>query len=311
MDLSLFDYEFPRELVAQRPTEKRDSSRLMVLDRKRQTWGHQSFPDFVDFFRSGDLLILNDSKVLPVRLLGQTADGKKIEALLLTEAGPGGAKQTRYEIYPKRLRDIPLESIQWRVAVPPLPPYIKRPSLDDYSAEDFSRYQTLFARNPGSAAAPTSGFHFTKEILDQLKQKGVLIYFVTLHVGQDTFQPVRVEQIQDHQMHGELYSVPADTAAALLLAKKEGRPVMACGTTAVRALESWAAGESSPTHLFITPGFEFKIVDRLLTNFHQPKSTLLMLVSAFAGREFVLQAYAEAVRKKYRLFSYGDCMLIE
>ncbi|MDO8462648.1 MAG: S-adenosylmethionine:tRNA ribosyltransferase-isomerase [Deltaproteobacteria bacterium] len=273
MDLSLFDYSYPKELVAQRPLEKRDDSRLMVLDRSNKTWSHQVFGDITTYFKEGDLLVLNDA-----------------EADLI----PFG-----------------------ETLVPPLPPYIKRKKLCDFTDEDFERYRTIYAKSPGSKAAPTAGFHFTKEILDTLRKKGVLIQTVTLHVSHDTYKPIRSENILDHPMHGEEYQIPQETAAAIQKAKSEGRRVIAVGTTTTRALESWAidvrAGlkpAPTTTSLFITPGYRFKIIDALLTNFHRPHSTVLVLVSSFAGREFILSAYQEAVAQRYRLFSYGDCMLI-
>ncbi|MBI1909537.1 MAG: S-adenosylmethionine:tRNA ribosyltransferase-isomerase [Deltaproteobacteria bacterium] len=266
MDLSLFDYHFPKESVAQKPLEKRDDSHLMVLDRGDRRWSHHSFRGVPQFFKKGDLLVMNNAE----------AD------LVPFEGG----------------------------LVPPLPPYIKRKHRTDFTDEDTQRYRTVYASVPGSKAAPTAGFHFTGEILQKLKENGVQQAFLTLHISHDTYKPIRTQNILDHPMHGEEYQIPEETADAVLRAKQEGRRIIAVGTTTVRALESWALAPAIKTNLFITPGFRFQIVNALLTNFHRPRSTLLVMVSAFAGREFILKAYEEAIREKYRLFSYGDCMLI-
>lgn len=279
MNLSLFDYEFPKELVAQHPLTKRDDSKLMVVHRTEKTWEHRYFPDLISYLKSGDLLVLNNASADLIEF-----DGKK---------------------------------------VPPLPPYIKRKKIEHFTEEDFERYRTVYARVPGSKAAPTAGFHFTDEVLEQIQNKGVEIKFITLTVDYDTYKPIRTPNILDHPMHGEFYEIPEETQASILRAKKEGRRVIAVGTTSVRALESWVnvrvplgaphlqgAASSAPTRLFIHPGYKFQIVDALLTNFHRPRSTVLVMVSAFAGRELIVSAYQEAIREKYRLFSYGDCMLI-
>jgi S-adenosylmethionine:tRNA ribosyltransferase-isomerase len=277
MDLSLFDYAFPKELVAQHPPARREDSRMMVVNRETGLWEHRRFSSFPDFLRQDDLLILNNAQ----------ADFVEVEGRL----------------------------------VPPLPPYIKRKKATNFSPEDFERYRTVYGSAPGSKAAPTAGFHFSREMLEGIKKKGVEIRFVTLHVSYDTYKPIRSANILEHPMHGEFYEIPEATIQAILSAKKEKRRVIAVGTTSVRALESWALGQEKGipsttsfqgnTKLFISPGFEFKIVDALLTNFHRPRSTVLVMVSTFAGRELILKAYAEAIREKYRLFSYGDCMLIE
>lgn len=266
MDFSLFNYPFPKELVAQHPLPHREDSRMMVLHRETKTWEHRRFPDFPDYLQEGDLLVLNDA-------------------------------------------DADLVPVEGKM-VPALPPYIKRKKAADFSEEDFQRYRTVYAAKPGSKAAPTAGFHFTEEILGKIRNRGIEIRFVTLHVSFDTFKPIRSSNILEHPMHGESFEIPDATARSVLKAKEEGRRVIAVGTTATRALESWAAKVPSPTRLFITPGYQFRIVDILLTNFHRPRSTVLVLVSALAGREFILSAYEEAIREKYRLFSYGDCMLI-
>lgn len=266
MNLSLFDYPFPKELVAQHPLPQREVSRMLVLHRHTDQQEHQQFLHLPEYLRPGDLLILNNA---------------------LADLIP----------YEGRL-------------VPPLPPYIKRKRGDDFTEEDFGRYRTIYGTIPGSKAAPTAGFHFTEEMLKKIRQQGVETYFLTLHVGYDTYKPIRTPSILDHPMHGEGFEIPPETAQAILRAKKEGRRIMAVGTTVVRALESWARGMHPKTALFIYPPFEFKIVDFLLTNFHRPRSTVLVMVSAFAGRERILKAYEEAIQKRYRLFSYGDCMLI-
>lgn len=269
MDLSLFDYEFPKELTAQHPPLHREDSRMMVLDRQTKTWQHRHFRDLPSFLRSGDVLVMNNA----------LADLVEMEGKL----------------------------------VPALPPYIKRKKPEDFTEEDFQRYRTVYGEKPGSKAAPTAGFHFSESMLATLRAAGVEIHFVTLHVSFDTFKPIRSQNVLEHPMHGEAYEIPETTAAAVLKAKQEGRRVIAVGTTSVRALESGANASFVPTKdtkLFITPGYKFQIVDAMITNFHRPRSTVLVLVSSFAGREFILNAYAEAVREKYRLFSYGDCMLI-
>lgn len=266
MDLSLFDYQFPKELTAQHPLPRREDSRMMVLDRASKTQEHRTFADFPSFLRAGDVLVMNNALADLVEM-----DGK---------------------------------------LVPALPPYIKRKKAEDFTEEDFKRYRTVYGEKPGSKAAPTAGFHFGKETLAKVRSLGVEVRFVTLHVSYDTYKPIRSPNVLEHPMHGESFEIPEETAQAVKKAKQEGRRVIAVGTTSVRALESWAGNLSATTSLFITPGYEFKVVDAMLTNFHRPKSTVLVMVSSFAGREFILNAYAEAVREKYRFFSYGDCMLI-
>lgn len=263
MDLSLFDYPFPKELTAQHPLPRRDDSRLMVVHRGEKKWEHRHFPDLLEYLKAGDVLVMNDAHADLIDFGGKL--------------------------------------------VPPLPPYIKRKKPEDFTAEDLERYRTVYASKPGSKAAPTAGFHMTKELLKKIRQKGVEIRFVTLQVGYDTYKPIRTPSILDHTMHGEGFNIPPETAETVLKAKKEGRRVVAVGTTTVRTLESW---EGASTTLFIYPGYKFKIIDALVTNFHRPRSTVLVMVSALAGRELILSAYEEAIREKYRLFSYGDAMLI-
>lgn len=340
MQLRDFNYTFPQELIAHYPADKRDSSRMMVLDRTGRTIDHRSFVHFSDYFKRGDVLVLNDSKVFLGRLFGKKKTGGNIEVLLLREIesnvwecmannsrrlGKGVELIFSNELSGTILdEDGDIRRIQLtfkgsfsdiieNIGHVPLPPYIKRA---DEPLVDRDRYQTVYAEKTGSAAAPTAGFHFTSEILDSLKKRGVRIVYVTLHVGAGTFLPIRTENICDHSMHGEFYTVPEETAKVINQAKEEGRSITAVGTTAVRTLESACdkSGriESGPgyTEKFIYPTYRFCVVDRLLTNFHQPKSTLLVLVSAFAERDLIFKAYEEAIEKRYRLFSYGDCMII-
>lgn len=345
MQLNDFDFELPEELIAQHPASQRDASRLMCLDRRKQTISSQLFIDIFAHFKSGDVLVINDTRVIPARLLGRKRTGGKVEILLVRKAvgraneewfcltksaktlQPGTCVELADDLTAEIL-DAPCPTTPYRrvrfvtpgdflqrveeVGHLPLPPYIKRQD----EATDRERYQTVFAREAGAVAAPTAGLHFTEEVLRRLAGQGVEIVPLTLHVGLGTFLPVRVENIREHKMHAEVYRVPEATAAAVNRARAQGRRIFALGTTSARALETAAqsagylpagAGESE---IFIYPGYQFKLVDALITNFHLPKSTLLMLVSAFAGREFILQAYRRAVAERYRFFSYGDCMLI-
>ncbi len=342
MRVSEFDYFLPPELIAQRPLPRRDDSRMMVVRRRESEIIHARFRDVPEYFGPGDVLALNNTKVIPAKAWGKV-DGREVEFLFLKERKEGiwevlcrPAKRVRpggkivfspglegevAGMGPRGKRllhflsgDV-FEELQ-KIGYAPLPPYIKRrkrePGLREF---DLERYQTFFARREGAIAAPTAGLHFTPETMASLKDKGVQVCRVNLEVGQATFQPVEAEKVEDHRMLAEEYSIGASAAKTINQAKKEGRPVAAVGTTVVRALESaWRDGHvrsgSRSTEIFIYPGFKFQVVDRLLTNFHLPKSTLLMLVSAFAGRELMLKAYAEAVRERYRFFSYGDCMLI-
>ncbi len=342
MQLTDFDYTLPDALIAQHPAESRDASRLMCLERQAQKISCGLFPEIVDSFVAGDLLVVNDTRVRPARLLGMKETGGQVELLLLRRL-PGEtedwtclsrssrplragtalefARGLRADILPGgegqqkvvRFRsDADFETLLEEIGHLPLPPYIRR---EDYRA-DRERYQTVFARNIGAVAAPTAGLHFTATLLQQLRDKGVEIVPLTLHVGIGTFLPVRVDDIREHRMHGELFDVPEETAAAVNLARQQGRRVIALGTTAARTLETAVDDQgrliagSGESEIFIFPGFRFQIVDGLVTNFHLPKSTLLMLVSALAGRDFVLEAYRRAIAERFRFFSYGDCMLI-
>ncbi|MBR4905025.1 MAG: tRNA preQ1(34) S-adenosylmethionine ribosyltransferase-isomerase QueA [Selenomonadaceae bacterium] len=339
MQLNEFDYELPEELIAQRPIEPRNFSRLMVLDPARQTIEHEHFYDLKKFLTAGDTLIFNDTRVIPARLIGHKSTGARAEIFLLrridattweTLAKPGrkiseGAEisfgdelscevigRTNFggRIVRFKFNGI-FEEILDRLGETPLPPYIHE------KLDDAERYQTVYNRERGSAAAPTAGLHFTSEQMRELKDFGVNLGFVTLHVGLGTFRPVQVETIEQHEMHEEFFSIPQETADLIHETKLRGGRVIAVGTTSIRTLEAAAldknsvAAGSDSTKIFIYPGYEFKIVDALITNFHLPKSTLLMLVSAFAGREFILRAYREAVAEHYRFFSFGDAMFIK
>ena len=334
-----FDYELPEELIAQTPLERRDSSRLMTLDKYTGETGHWHFYDLPRFLRPGDCLVLNDSRVLPARLIGHRPTGGACEVLLLVDRGdnlweclvrPGrklhpGAQvifgegqltaTVEEEIEDgKRLvrfhyQGIFLEILE-QLGKMPLPPYIKA------ELEDNERYQTVYSKVVGSAAAPTAGLHFTPELLKQVQDMGVKVCYVTLHVGLGTFRPVKAEDIQDHTMHSEFCMISQETADQINQTKREGGRVICVGTTSCRTIESFAAEDgtltarSGWTSIFIYPGYRFKILDALITNFHLPQSTLVMLVSALAGREHVLSAYAQAVQERYRFFSFGDAMLI-
>ena len=340
--VSDFDFDLPPELIAQHPLPRRDDSRMMVVERKTGKINHGRFREFADFMNSGDLLVLNDTKVIPARVWGKSGDAK-IEFLFIKELGPSlwevlcrPARKVRQgevvhfgprlearveEVGEEGKRVLRFNNVDVRaelhiIGYAPLPPYIKRAREDRSSRpEDLVRYQTVFARKEGAVAAPTAGLHFTEEALGGLKTKGVDIRRVTLDVGLATFQPVRAEIIAEHVMLEEWYSVSPAAAQSIMTAKAEKRSVTAVGTTVVRTLESaWKDGKvrsgRRASSLFIYPGFEVHAADRLLTNFHLPKSTLLMLVAAFAGHELIMEAYREAVRERYRFFSYGDCMLI-
>jgi len=343
MQLNDFDYSLPEELIAQQPAPRRDASRLMCLERGTQTVSCRQFLDIFTYFRPGDLLIVNDTRVIPARLLGNKETGGKVEIFLVRRDRNGAAEDwlcltksskplrpgTRVALSDNLTAEIleeaenPYRRVRFQgtgdflqqieeIGHLPLPPYIRRADC----AADRERYQTIFARESGAVAAPTAGLHFTETVLRRLRDGGVIITPLTLHVGLGTFLPVRVDDIRRHRMHAEYYSVPPETADAVNAARDEGRRVFALGTTSVRALETAAAedGKLRPgageSDIFIYPGYRFKLVDALITNFHLPKSTLLMLVSAFAGREFVLSAYRRAVAERFRFFSYGDCMLI-
>ncbi len=334
-----FWYELPEELIAQTPLQQRDASRLMVLDRQSGEVSHRHFYDVIDYLQPGDCLVMNDSRVLPARLLGHRPSGGAVEVLLLRDLGdkkweclckPGRKMQTGNEVIfgngelsavvsevlddgnrvvEFRYEGIFLEVLE-RLGKMPLPPYIKAELADQ------ERYQTVYSREVGSAAAPTAGLHFTEDLLDKIRSKGIKTAFVTLHVGLGTFRPVKAEEITEHHMHSELCMMSAQTAAVLNETKAAGGRVICVGTTSCRTLESLVnedgsfEAKSKWTEIFIYPGYTFKAMDGLITNFHLPESTLVMLVSAFAGRDHVLAAYNEAVRERYRFFSFGDAMCI-
>ena len=339
MKTSDFDFQLPEELIAQTPLERRDSSRLLTLDKNTGAVGHQHFYDLPRFLRPGDCLVLNDSRVLPARLIGHRPTGGACEVLLLADRGgdlweclvrpgrklkPGaqvlfgdgqltatveaelndGKRAVRFHY-----QGIFLEILE-RLGRMPLPPYIKA------ELQDQERYQTVYSKVVGSAAAPTAGLHFTPELLEQVREMGVKVCYVTLHVGLGTFRPVKAEEITDHEMHSEFCMISRETAGVINETKKNGGRIICVGTTSCRTVESFAAEDgtmserSGWTNIFIYPGYKFKVLDALITNFHLPQSTLIMLVSALAGREHVLAAYEEAVREKYRFFSFGDAMFI-
>lgn len=336
-----FDYDLPEELIAQTPLLKRDESRLLVLDKKTGEVEHRKFYDIVDYLNEGDTLVLNDTKVLPARLIGvkeetnavieilllKNIEGDKWECLTkparrikegtIVSFGDGKLKAKCCGVADDGIRhfellyDGILMEILDELGTMPLPPYIHE------KLEDQSRYQTVYAKEIGSAAAPTAGLHFTEELLERVKNKGVNIAYVTLHVGLGTFRPVSVEKIEDHEMHSEFYSMLEKDAKLLNETKKNGHKIIAVGTTSTRTLETIASvyGEfrecSGWTNIFIYPGYEFKAIDKLITNFHLPKSTLVMLVSSLAGRENILNAYKVAVDLEYRFFSFGDAMFIK
>jgi S-adenosylmethionine:tRNA ribosyltransferase-isomerase len=377
MDVSIFDYNLPESLVAKRPALQRDSSRMLVLDRKRSGFEHKRFSDIAGYLEAGDVLVTNDTKVIRARLIGtkEGGGGARVELFLVRSAGRINHYSEDWEVLARPAKRLKrgqfvdfgsglraeilgsasagarlvrftfkgrFEDIVESVGHVPLPPYIRR----EDEPLDAERYQTVYAREPGSVAAPTAGLHFTESLLDTLRMKGVIVAPVTLEVGPGTFLPVKSDTVEGHHMHSERYRVPEDSAREINAAKAEGRRVVCVGTTAVRTLESAAEGEggssgkcvaaggeasaaadsvgervtsggvvrvtagSGETDIFIYPGFEFRICDALITNFHLPKSTLLMLVSALAGRERILDAYAEAIEMEYRFFSYGDAMLL-
>ena len=334
-----FWYDLPEELIAQTPLERRDGSRLMVLNRETGEIQHKHFYDVIDYLNPGDCLVMNDSRVLPARLMGHRPTGGVVEVLLLRDLGnkcweclckPGRKMQAGNEVIfgdgeltavvrevredgnrvvEFRYEGIFLEVLE-RLGKMPLPPYIKE------ELQDQERYQTVYSKVLGSAAAPTAGLHFTPKLLEQIKAKGVNIGYVTLHVGLGTFRPVKEDEITDHEMHSEYCVISQETADLINRTKANGGRCICVGTTSCRTLESWAAedghmeAKAGWTNIYIYPGYRFKVMDGLVTNFHLPESTLIMLVSAFAGREHVLAAYEEAVREKYRFFSFGDAMFL-
>ena len=341
MDVKDFYFYLPEELIAQHPLEKRDTSRLMVLDKESGEITHRTFHDIIEYLNKGDTLVLNNTRVMPARLIGEKEKtGGKIEFLLLKRiegdkweclAKPGkSAREGRrfsfgegklkaevvevlengnriVEFYYKGIFEEVLDSL----GEMPLPPYIHE------KLEDKERYQTVYSKENGSAAAPTAGLHFTKELLEQIKEKGVKIVYLTLHVGLGTFRPVKVEKIEEHEMHSEFYILSKESADIINETKKRGNKVISVGTTSTRTLETigdengFVKEQSGWTNIFIYPGYKFKVVDRLITNFHLPESTLIMLVSTLAGKEHTMKAYEEAVKERYRFFSFGDAMFIK
>ncbi|ENH97101.1 S-adenosylmethionine--tRNA ribosyltransferase-isomerase [Gracilibacillus halophilus YIM-C55.5] len=341
MRIEDFDFDLPEELIAQTPLKDRSSSRLMVLHRQEQRVAHHHFYEMIDFLHPGDCLVLNDTKVLPARLYGIKEDtGAKVEVLLLNQIehddwevlvkpakklkvgtkvtfGHGQLTATCVDTmeHGGRVLRFDYDGIFYEVldalGEMPLPPYIKE------QLDEADRYQTVYAKEKGSAAAPTAGLHFTEELLDKLKKKGIEIAFITLHVGLGTFRPVNVENITEHEMHAEFYQMTEETAETLNRVKAKGGRIISVGTTSTRTLETVARDTGGTfearngwTDIFIYPSYQFQAIDGLITNFHLPKSTLIMLVSALAGRDFILEAYQTAVKEKYRFFSFGDAMLI-
>lgn len=341
MKVSEFDFYLPEELIAQHPKEKRDESRLMVVDKKDGEIKHKVFKDIIDYINPGDCLVLNNTRVLPARLIGEKENtGGKMEFLLLKRLesnlwetlvkpgkrakvgsrfvfGGGELKAEVKEIGEEGSRIVKFEyegifeEVLDRLGQMPLPPYITE------QLEDRERYQTVYSKEVGSAAAPTAGLHFTEELMNKLKEKGVNICFVTLHVGLGTFRPVKVEDIEEHHMHSEYYTMSKETAYIINETKKKGGKIIAVGTTSCRTLETIGdnsgkvSEESGWTDIFMYPGYKFKVVDTIITNFHLPQSTLLMLVSAFSSKDIIMKAYDIAVKEKYRFFSFGDAMIIK
>lgn len=349
MHISEFDYDLPEELIAQMPADKRENSRMLILNRSERSIEHKHFYDIIDYLGENDLLVLNDTKVLPARLFGNKETGGKIEILLL-EANRGDFSQWSCLIKPSKkvkpntvisisedLKAIPIKRLEddgeWlvelkfdgdlfeilhRVGNIPLPPYIERKlQTEEQKQFDIERYQTVYAKDEGSVAAPTAGLHFTQEILQKLQDKGVGIAYVTLNVGLGTFRPVKCDNILEHKMHSETFEISQEAADKINSAIQAGKNIVAVGTTSVRTLETAfnkygkICACKDHSELFIYPPYKFKVVNKLITNFHLPKSTLLMLVSALAGKDFIFEAYKEAVKQKYRFFSYGDCMFIQ
>ena len=341
MKITEFDYELPENLIAQVPIEKRDESRLMVLDRKNKTIEHKIFKDIIDYLEPGDCLVRNNTKVIPARIYGKKETGAKVEFLLLNnierdiwetivrpgnklhagtkvifgdgiltaeiiETMPGGTRKAKF--YYNGI----FNEILDKIGLMPLPPYIHE------DLKDNDRYQTVYAKYEGSAAAPTAGLHFTPELLKKIEENGVKIANVTLHVGIGTFRPVKEENVEDHEMHVEHFYIKQEDVEKINETKKNGKRVIAVGTTSCRVLETIASEDNGmvketegDTNIFIYPGYKFKCIDGLITNFHLPKSTLLMLVSALAGKDYILKAYNEAVKEKYKFFSFGDAMFIK
>ena len=339
MNVSDFNYDLPEELIAQVPIKKRDESRLMVLDREKQTIEHKTFKDIIEYLEPGDCLVRNNTKVIPARIYGKKETGANVEFLLLNNIegdiwetivrpgnklhvgtkvifGDGILKAEILDIMPGGTRKVKFEytgifnEILDKIGLMPLPPYIHE------ELKEKDRYQTVYAKYNGSAAAPTAGLHFTEELLREIEAKGIKIANVTLHVGIGTFRPVKEEKVEDHEMHSEHFYIKQEDVDKINETKKQGKRVIAVGTTSCRVLETIADENGmvkeieGDTQIFIYPGYKFKCLDGLITNFHLPQSTLLMLVSALAGKDFILKAYNEAVKEKYRFFSFGDAMFI-
>ena len=340
MELSEFNYELPEELIAQTPIEKRDESRLMILDKNTGKIEHKIFKDIIDYLEPGDCLVRNNTRVIPARLYGKKETGANVEFLLLNNIegdkweclakpgkrakigtiftfGEGKLKCKVVDIVEEGNRVIEFiydgifEQVLDELGEMPLPPYITE------RLEDRERYQTVYSKEKGSAAAPTAGLHFTEELLQKVKEKGVNIAYVTLHVGLGTFRPVKVDDVNEHVMHSEFYHLEEEDAKIINDTKKNGGKIISVGTTSTRTLETigdengMVRAQSGWTNIFIYPGYEFKVVDKLITNFHLPESTLIMLVSALSGKEKVMNAYNEAVKERYRFFSFGDSMIIK
>ena len=340
MKVSDFNYELPTHLIAQHPYDKRDEARLMVLDKTNQKLEHKVFKDVIDYLNPGDCLVINNTKVIPARLYGKKDTGANVEFLLLKRIegdfweamvrpgsklkagakvifGDGLLRATVLEVLENGNRKVEFEyngifnEILDQIGLMPLPPYIT-----EATREDNAKYQTVYAKYDGSAAAPTAGLHFTEELLEKIKQKGIEVANVTLHVGIGTFRPVKVENVEEHEMHSEHYYIKQEDADKINRAKKNGKRVIAVGTTSCRVLESVADENGmlkeveGDTSIFIYPGYKFKCIDSLITNFHLPESTLIMLVSTLAGKEFIMNAYNEAVKEEYKFFSFGDAMII-
>lgn len=349
MLLSEYDYSLPEELIAQMPADKRENSKMMVLNRKDRTIFHKHFYGITDLLDENTLLVMNNTKVLPARLIGYKDTGAKIEVFLLKQAEQGlrlwdvlikPSKRVKPDTIIKISDELSVKALkrleengEWLVELIfdgnnvldvlhrngqiPLPPYIERKiQNDDLRKLDFERYQTVYAKDEGSVAAPTAGLHFTNEILRKLQDKGVELAYVTLNVGLGTFRPVQCENVENHKMHSETFEISEKAAEQINKAQKEGKQIVAVGTTTVRTLETayqkYGCIKACHDHseLFIYPPYEFKVIDKLITNFHLPKSTLLMLVSALAGKDFIFEAYQKAIENNYRFFSYGDCMFI-
>ena len=342
MNLSEFNYNLPKDLIAQYPADERDTSRLMVINKKIGDFQHKHFRNIIDYLKPGDLLVLNDAKVIPARLYGTKRSGGKVEILLLKEmqadlwealvrgltkgkvklshgitasvSRSNGTARVKLERDSMGPGGHDIKKSLYDIGVMPLPPYIKRPS----DPSDSERYQTVYAKNEGAVAAPTAGLHFTDGLLRSIRDKDVEIHMITLHVGHGTFRPVEAENIEEHEMYEESYEIPAVTADAVNRARTDGRRVIAVGTTVTRALEASISdgtngrieGGTGSASIFIYPGYKFNAIDALITNFHLPKSTPLMLTSAFSGPELLLKAYQAAIQKAYRFYSYGDSMII-